>query len=73
MSLHNSPTVASEDPELIYELNPGSSGLGVRVNSLGIVGKDTPRAKPPGVFRLAIVGDSIILRGDAHLYHIAAK
>lgn len=47
------------DPELKYDLVPGSDYLGTPINEGGM--RDRPRetAKPPGHFRIACVGDSV--------------
>lgn len=47
------------DPELKYDLVPGSVYLGDAINAAGM--RDRPReiAKPPGHFRIACIGDSV--------------
>jgi hypothetical protein len=49
----------SEDPQLGYELVPGSRDGKQRINSSGMRDADYPRAKPAGVYRIAVIGDSI--------------
>jgi lysophospholipase L1-like esterase len=52
----------SDDPRLRFELRPGGVARGeveYRVNSLGLRGPETTREKPPGVRRVAVLGDSI--------------
>ncbi len=51
--------IPSRDPELIFELNPGWADESFRVNSLGMADEEVAQRKPPGVFRIAFVGDSI--------------
>ena len=54
---------ASAVPGLSYELVPGADrsdlGYRVRVNALGLRGPPTTLAKPDGVLRVAVVGDSV--------------
>jgi hypothetical protein len=49
----------SSNPVLEYELRPGSSYEGVTINSAGLRDREYTRAKPPGVFRIAAIGDSV--------------
>jgi lysophospholipase L1-like esterase len=52
----------SDDPRLRFELRPGGvarAEVEYRVNGLGLRGPETTLAKPPGVRRLAVLGDSI--------------
>jgi lysophospholipase L1-like esterase len=49
----------SENPILEYELRPGSSYEGVTINSSGFRDREYTREKPPGVFRIAAIGDSV--------------
>jgi lysophospholipase L1-like esterase len=51
--------IPSKDPELIYEWNPGWRSETFAVNSFGMPNDETTLEKPPGVFRIAFVGDSI--------------
>lgn len=51
--------VPSDDPELMFEFNPGWSRGAFRVNSLGLADDETTETKPPGSFRIGVVGDSI--------------
>ncbi len=53
------------DPAAGWSLRPGASGYygregssQVSINRAGLRGPDRPRAKPPGTFRVAILGDS---------------
>ncbi len=49
-------------PDVVYELRPGLRGLfhgqPLSTNSHGMRGPETPLAKPPGVYRIAGLGDS---------------
>lgn len=54
------------DPDTGYALRPGAEGLWltenrsrVRISSQGLRDHETPHVKPPGVFRIALVGDSV--------------
>jgi GDSL-like Lipase/Acylhydrolase family len=49
----------SDDPQLQYELIPGSLDGDTRISSAGLRDKEYARPKPSGVFRILIVGDSI--------------
>lgn len=49
----------SENPRLGYEFKPGWTGGRVRINSLGFRGPETPVAKPPGRYRIVVLGDSL--------------
>jgi lysophospholipase L1-like esterase len=49
----------SDDPVLRYELAPESPDPPHRMNTFGMRGPEVLRAKPPGVFRIAVLGDSI--------------
>jgi len=51
--------VPSRDPELLYELNPGWTDGTFTVNSFGMADDPREMEKPPGVFRIAFVGDSV--------------
>lgn len=51
--------ITSDDPQLKFEFNPGWSRGDFRVNALGLADDETTEAKPPGTFRIAVVGDSI--------------
>jgi lysophospholipase L1-like esterase len=51
--------VPSADPELRYEFNPGWTRSDFSVNAFGMADDEISREKPPGVFRIAFVGDSI--------------
>jgi lysophospholipase L1-like esterase len=51
--------IPSRDPELIFEWNPGWRSPGFSVNSRGMADQELALEKPPGVFRIAFVGDSI--------------
>ena len=52
----------SSNPRLQFELRPGGvarAEVEYRINRLGLRGPETREAKPPGVRRVAVVGDSI--------------
>ena len=52
----------SDDPRLRFELRPGSAvraEVEYRVNAEGLRGPETTLEKPPGVRRVAVLGDSI--------------
>jgi lysophospholipase L1-like esterase len=52
----------SDDPRLRFELRPGGvarAEVEYRVNQLGLRGPETTIEKPPGVRRIAVLGDSI--------------
>jgi lysophospholipase L1-like esterase len=52
----------SRDPRLRFELRPGGlarAEVAYRINSLGLRGPETAIEKPPGVERVAVLGDSI--------------
>jgi len=63
--------VPSEDPQLLYELKPGVSGLfdglslgrlpetHLSINSVGFRGKEYPVSKPENTYRIALLGDSV--------------
>ncbi len=49
----------SPNPILEYELKPGAPDGPTRINSAGFRDREFERAKPPGVFRIVAVGDSV--------------
>lgn len=49
----------SKNPALRYELAPGSTDGTSIINRHGMRDRDYARAKPPGVHRIAVIGDSI--------------
>lgn len=49
----------SENPVLEYELKPGAPDGPTRINSQGFRDREFERARPPGVFRIVVVGDSV--------------
>jgi lysophospholipase L1-like esterase len=51
--------IPSQDPELIFEWNPGFNRDGFSVNSFGMADREVALAKPAGAFRIAVVGDSV--------------
>lgn len=55
-----------KDAILGYALKPGYDAGGIRVNSLGFRGPEISLQKPPGVYRIVMVGDSCTfgLAGD---------
>jgi lysophospholipase L1-like esterase len=50
---------ASDDPALGYELRPGARDGPDRISATGLRDGEHPLAKPPGVFRILAVGDSV--------------
>ena len=56
--------IPSTDPELIFEWNPGWSSKTFTVNSFGMPNDEVTLEKPPGVFRIAFLGDSISANFD---------
>ena len=55
-------TVASANPTLLWEYRPYGDVQGVATNRWGFRDVDYPRAaKPPGVHRIAFIGDSVTL------------
>lgn len=71
--------VPSQDPELIYEFNPGFVEDGFSVNSLGMPDEEVRVDAPEAGFRIAFVGDSISAnfghrpRHEIYLERIAAE
>ena len=63
--------IPSDIPGLYYTLRPGMSNDVACFNSHGFNMPERPRAKPPGMWRIAVVGDSVTQgvgatnRGDA--------
>ncbi len=53
------PFQVSDNPILAYELKP-DFGDRFRTNSRGLQGPDIVIPKPPGLFRIALVGDSVV-------------
>jgi lysophospholipase L1-like esterase len=49
----------SQNPALRYELAPGSSDGRSKINTHGMRDREYPLDKPPGTFRIAVIGDSI--------------
>lgn len=64
--------IPSDDPQLVFELNPGWSRDGFSINSHGMADEELTLEKPPGVVRIAIVGDSVTSNLDLvdrqHIY-----
>lgn len=67
---------ASPFPDVVYELKPGLSGTfrgnPLRVNAHGLRGPEVTLEKPPGTFRIAGIGDSVMFgwgvgEGDPYL------
>ncbi len=70
------PMVTQLDPELIYTLKPNYDaylkGTAVRLfhlktNSLGLREREIPFEKPPGVFRIELLGDSVSMAEGVEL------
>jgi len=62
------PSFYQADPELGNALRPGAEGwfreegeAFVRINAAGMRDRERPLAKPPGTYRIAILGDSFAL------------
>jgi lysophospholipase L1-like esterase len=51
--------IPSDDPALIFEFNPGWKEGVYAVNSHGMADREVSITKPPGVTRVAFVGDSV--------------
>jgi lysophospholipase L1-like esterase len=49
----------SDNPLLEYELRPGAPDGDGRINSAGFRDREFAREKPPGVFRIVVIGDSV--------------
>lgn len=49
----------SDDPRLRYELAPNATDGETTISSAGLRDREFSLAKPPGVFRIACIGDSI--------------
>jgi lysophospholipase L1-like esterase len=63
------------DPEIRYVLSPGQQGWiddgWVSINSLGFRGHEIATPKPPGTFRVVVIGDSVTMGwgvGDRETY-----
>lgn len=68
----------SENPRLVYELKPSFAGhmiegVAVRTNSLGMRDREYTLSKPPGVVRIAVVGDSVAFGGDMEVEHVFSE
>jgi hypothetical protein len=50
----------SDNPRLQYELIPGSKDGRFKISTAGIRDKEYALPKPPGVFRILVIGDSIV-------------
>lgn len=50
---------ANENPILVYGLRPGAPDRDDRISSDGLRDREHERVKPPGVVRIAAIGDSI--------------
>lgn len=57
--LHRELFQLSANPVLGYELHPGAADGEATINSAGFRDREFARAKPPGVFRIVAVGDSV--------------
>jgi len=49
----------SSDLALRYELRPGAPDMDGAISAAGLRERDLPQAKPPGTFRIAVIGDSV--------------
>lgn len=63
----SNPNFYGPDPERGWVLIPGTTGLWtkegraeIRINAEGFRGPDVPTKKPPGMFRIAVLGDSCV-------------
>lgn len=63
----SNPNFYGPDPERGWVLVPGTTGLWtkegraeIRINSQGFRGPDVPEQKPPGTYRIAVLGDSCV-------------
>jgi len=71
----------SDDPTLRYELLPGARDGAQAINAHGMRDRERAREKPPGTFRIAVLGDSLAfglgtlqsLTFPAHLERILAE
>ncbi len=62
LQINRATIVRSANSRLLFELRPGASvqaEVRYEVNGLGLRGPEVAEAKPPGVMRIAVVGDSI--------------
>jgi lysophospholipase L1-like esterase len=61
--LHRKSTIFVRDPDLGWRLRPGVEGrwfgTPVKINAKGLRGPEIDYAKPPGVFRVLYLGDSV--------------
>ena len=65
----------ADNPRLVYELKPSFTGrmiesVSVRTNSLGMRDREYTLVKPPGVTRIAVVGDSVAFGGDMEVEQV---
>ncbi len=63
----SNPNFYGPDPERGWVLSPGTTGLWtkegraeIRINSIGLRGPEVAKKKPPGTFRIAVLGDSCV-------------
>jgi lysophospholipase L1-like esterase len=66
LSNDSTPVDYIADPHVAYRMAPGSSGssafgIPYRINAAGLRNKEIAMPKPPGVFRVLVLGDSITL------------
>lgn len=61
----------ADNPQLVYDLKPSFSedwhGILIKTNALGMRDHEYPLQHPPGVVRIAIIGDSVVFGGDMPL------
>ena len=54
------PLILALDPVLVYRARPDQRAAGIAINSRGFRDLERPRAKPPGVTRVVILGGSSV-------------
>jgi hypothetical protein len=61
------PILGQPDPDIGYDFTPGASGIWpkehrapVRINALGLRDAERSLAKPPGTYRVGLLGDSMV-------------
>ena len=67
----------TKNPLLLYEYRPLANhtwkGIQIRINASGFRDHDYSKEKREGIFRIAVLGDSVMFGGDMKLELIAAK